>query len=108
VLTFAGFQPDNTMGRVVEKARVAFAAAENAGPAQAVQQLWEAPERALQLSVASEGAGCRKGRACACCMQRFGGSPEWISLSRRVTCGSSLADGAGDIGFTLGITVTAD
>ena len=55
------------MGRGVEKARVAFAAAENgaenraqAGPAQAVQQLWEVPERALRLSVASEGGGMAK------------------------------------------------
>lgn len=49
------------MGRLVEKARVAFAAAENGAKKierrLVVQQLWEVPERALPLSVASEGGG---------------------------------------------------
>jgi hypothetical protein len=64
VFNFAGFQPNNTMGRGVEKARVAFAAAEN-GAGKVERRLvrlrrcsgFARFQRGTTLSVASEGGG---------------------------------------------------
>ena len=87
------------MGRGVKEARVAFASAENgaqAGPAPAVQQLWEFPESATALGGVG-GGGMAKGSGLSrvACRDSMRVPRSGFHFPGVVASGSSMADGAG-------------